>query len=193
MGAKELWYFFTDSVRNATKEYMEQKVNNLEVICYATKTNPFGQRVRSVLEVKGINYKFIELVRSYNDSTEKIVVKEEQFKDSYANAISKNEIKFSSVIEIKAGKWTGKIYMDTQGGLACCRALEAIFKEKNPSVIASDNFDVMLKNEIFLEFINGMYATDARFAHENELKVFLKVLNGKMCEYGDEHGKKYIF
>jgi len=88
---------------------------------------------------------------------------------------------------------TGKVYTDS---LPCCRALEALFADKKPSVIASDNIDSMVKNEIFNGYITGSFASKARFADKEGLDAFkqeLKVLDGKMCEYGDKDGEQYIF
>ena len=164
-----------------------------DVIYYATKTCPFSQRVRSVLEAKQIKYKFVESVWSYDHSTGKrVVTKEQWFKDLYATAIGRNRGSEGQSPMIKIVS-TGKVYTDS---LPCCRALEAIFKDKKPSVIASDDIDSMVKNEIFNGYITGSFAMKARFADKDGVEAFkaeLKVLDGKMCEYGDKDGDKYIF
>ena len=167
--------------------------SQFEVIYYATKLCPFSQRVRSVLEVKEIKYKFVETVWSYDHSSgSRVVTKPKWFTDLYSTAIGRNRKSEGQSPMIKIVS-TGKVYTDS---IPCCRALEQIFKDKSPSVSAADDIDVLVKNEIFNGYITGSFARASRFTNKegvDALKNELKVLNDKMGEYGDENGNGYIF
>merc|ERR1712130_928097 len=110
----------------------------------------------------------------------------------YATAIGRNRKSEGQSPMIKIVS-SGKVYTDS---IPCVRALEQVFKDKDVSVLSLNNIDVLVKNEIFNGYITSSFSGKARFNDKDGVNAFkneLKVLNDKMCEYGDKDGNGYIF